>query len=88
MCVCSSIRPGSGPTLGGTVLTVSGSNLGAVGTDVSVELILIDTMNHVQCDVDTTRYIPGTYALFLYNYYTHMSQPRISIPYCTEVCGS
>lgn len=61
MCIlpCSSISPKSGPTLGGTVVTVNGSNLGAVATDVSVELIKPDTMKTTMCLVDESRYIPG-----------------------------
>lgn len=61
MCIlsCSSISPKSGPTLGGTVVTINGSNLGAVASDVSVELIKPDTMKRTSCLVDETKYIPG-----------------------------
>ena len=61
MCIlpCSSISPKSGPTLGGTVVTVNGSNLGAVATDVSVVLIKPDTLKETLCLVDETKYIPG-----------------------------
>ena len=56
---CRTISPRSGPTAGGTVLTVNGSNLGAVVADVIVELVNVATMDRVPCAVDTTKYIPG-----------------------------
>ena len=59
---CRAISPRSGPTAGGTVLTVNGSNLGAVVTDVIVELENVATIRRVPCDVDTTKYIPGIMA--------------------------
>ncbi|CAI7989820.1 Plexin-A4 [Geodia barretti] len=57
------ISPVSGPTVGGTRLTVTGTNIGAVAGDVTVELVKM--MNQVTeertpCLVDTNRYIPGS----------------------------
>ena len=57
--MCRNISPRSGPTVGGTVLTVNGSNLGAVVADVIVELVNTATMERVPCIVDNTKYIPG-----------------------------
>ena len=55
----SSISPKSGPTAGGTVLTVNGRNLGAMANDVIVELVKSSTQERIQCIVDETKYIPG-----------------------------
>jgi hypothetical protein len=57
--IVTNISPRSGPTVGGTVLTVNGSNLGAVVADVIVELVNTATMERVPCIVDNTKYIPG-----------------------------
>ena len=47
----------SGPTAGGTVLTVNGSNLGAVAADVRVDLV--NAEENISCIVDGSKYIPG-----------------------------
>ena len=54
----------SGPTLGGTRLTVTGTNIGAVAGDVTVELVKTTnqvTEERTPCLVDTNGYIPGAY---------------------------
>ena len=53
----SAISPMSGPTAGGTVLTVNGSNLGAVAADVRVDLM--NAEENISCIVDGSKYIPG-----------------------------
>ena len=52
----------SGPTVGGTELTVTGTNLGAVAGDVRVELVkMVNQMavESVRCAVDRERYTAG-----------------------------
>ena len=57
------ISPKSGPTLGGTVLTITGSNLGTVVTDIRVELIKFAAMEYIPCIADYNKYIPGMYQM-------------------------
>jgi len=51
---CSFIYPSSGPTAGGTTVTINGTELG-----VSVEDILSITLGDSRCQVDENSYIPG-----------------------------
>ena len=53
----------SGPTDGGTVLTLNGSNLGALAANVTVELVHTTLNETIPCLVDESLYIPGIYIL-------------------------
>ena len=54
--------PVSGPTSGGTRLTITGANLGAMADDIMVELLKMEGQSvamREQCAVDHSSYIPG-----------------------------
>ena len=49
----------SGPTEGGTVLTLMGSNLGAQVDNVTVKLVNSAQAKEVVCVVDKNQFVPG-----------------------------
>ncbi len=59
-----SITPQSGPTVGGTVVTITGSDLGVDHTDIDIKI------GGVNCSVKHFSYLTGEYFLFIrYQYF-------------------
>lgn len=71
----------SGPTLGGTLLTVTGTNLGAVAGDVTVELVKSTnqvTDERTPCLIDPNGYIPGTRVCLLLSNHKVITQAAVA----------
>lgn len=58
MHTCSSIRPTSGHIQGGTVVTITGTDLGMIAEDV-----LLVSIGNSPCIVQNLLYIPGMYII-------------------------
>ena len=53
MNICSSITPSSGPTVGGTTVTIRGIDLGSSAQEIEVRF------NNSLCELIPSQYVPG-----------------------------